>query len=96
MTAQNRAETTGQAPASDRQSATAVDGIRQPPVLYLMPKGGGNNSGSGSNSGNNGGGSSGTTSDPSTSYHLLAIMLLAHRHWCSVKLMFCAQLMAIK
>jgi hypothetical protein len=79
MTAQYRTETTAQASAAGRQSATAVDGIWQPPVLYLMPKGG-DKSGGGSSGESSGGGSSGIKSDPSRSYPVFAIRVLANHH----------------
>jgi hypothetical protein len=79
MTAQYRAETTAQASAAGHQSAAAVDGIWQPPVLFLMPSNGGSNSGSGSKGGSNGGGSI-PPSDPSTSCPAFAIRVLANCH----------------
>lgn len=69
-----------QASAAGHQSATAVDGTWQPPVLFSMPKGGGNNNGGGSNGGNGGGGGGSTSSDPSTSHPAFGTMLLANRH----------------
>jgi hypothetical protein len=69
-------ETTARASAVSYRSATAVGGTWQPPLLFLMPKGGPKDNGGGSNGGDNDGGISGTSSDISTSHTVFAAVLL--------------------